>query len=334
MIDLVTLKDFLVLCQTRSFSRAAERCHVSVSGLSRRIQGLEQWLGAPVFDRRKTALELTHAGQRLQAVSSEVVYALEGLRKSIKADGEDRQLRIRFAAPHIMSAVFFPDWVPRLHNDFKTAKFSVDSDNLPECMEMLGDGSADYVVALFDEAGAVAGRLGVALDAGDHRVLELGRERLVPVSAPNAAGRPLFDLHGRAGEQVSFLGYAAECHLGWSLQPLLKQHSELPLQQNHSASLTDGLRFMTLSGLGVAWLPQTLVREDLGAGRLVRAGDPAFDVPLRFTLLRRPEPLAAQAERLWGYLNDLAEAHRPVPAGVTTRGGHTFAASETPVHAD
>ena len=137
MIDLVSLKDFLVLCQTRSFSRAAERCHVSVSGLSRRIQGLEQWIGAPLFDRRTAALELTQPGERLQAISSEVVYALEGLRKSIKADGEDRQQRIRFAAPHIMSAVFFPDWVPRLHNDFRSAKFSVSSDNLPECFEML-----------------------------------------------------------------------------------------------------------------------------------------------------------------------------------------------------
>ncbi|MFO6382570.1 LysR family transcriptional regulator, partial [Pseudomonas aeruginosa] len=48
MIDLVMLKDFLVLCRIKSFSRAAQECHVSVSGLSRRIQTLEQWLGAPV----------------------------------------------------------------------------------------------------------------------------------------------------------------------------------------------------------------------------------------------------------------------------------------------
>lgn len=313
MIDLVTLKDFLVLCQTRSFSRAAERCHVSVSGLSRRIQSLEQWIGAPVFDRRTAALELTQAGQRLQAISSEVVYALEGLRKSIKVDGEDRQLRICFAAPHVMSAVFFPDWVPRLHNDFRSAKFSVNSDNLPECFEMLADGTADYVVALFDEAGAVASRLGAAFDAGDCQTLELGRERLVPVSAPNAAGRPLFDLRDRGGEPVSFLGYADECHLGWSLAPMLQRSGELRLQQNHSASLTDGLRFMALSSLGVAWLPQALVRDDLDAKRLVRAGGQELDVPLRFTLVRRRALLAAQAERLWGYLGDLAEAGRPAP---------------------
>jgi len=313
MIDLVALKDFLVLCQTRSFSRAAERCHVSVSGLSRRIQGLEQWLGAPVVDRRKAALELTEPGQRLLAVASEVVYALEGLRKSIKADGDDRESRIRFAAPHVMSGVFFSDWVPRLHNDFRSARFSVDSANLPECVEMLRDGSADFAVALFDEAGAVATQLGPAFDAGDYQTLELGHERLVPVSAPNAAGRPLFDLNDRTGEPISFLGYADECHLGWSLQPLLARHADLRLQRNHSASLTDGLRSMALSSLGVAWLPQALVRDDLHAGRLVRAGGQALEVALRFKLLRRPDPLALQAERLWGYLSDLAATSRSVP---------------------
>ncbi len=40
MIDLVMPGDFLVLCRIKSFSRAAQECHVSVSGLSRRIQTL------------------------------------------------------------------------------------------------------------------------------------------------------------------------------------------------------------------------------------------------------------------------------------------------------
>ncbi len=304
MIDLVALKDFLVLCQFRSFSRAAERCHVSVSGLSRRIQGLEQWLGAPLFDRRKAALELTGAGQRLQAVATEVVYALEGLRKSVRSDARDRQQRIRFCAPHIMSAVFFPDWIPRLHSDFRDAKFSVESDNLPECLAMLDEGAADYAVALFDEGGTVARRLGLSADG--LRALELGRERLLPVSAPNAAGRPLYDLAQAGGRPVSFLGYADECHLGWSLRPLLDR-LDLDLRQSHNASLTDGLRLMALSGLGVAWLPLSLVRADLDARRLVPAGGAAFELPLRLMLLRHEAELAAQAERLWQYLMAQAE---------------------------
>ncbi|WP_414442306.1 LysR substrate-binding domain-containing protein [Burkholderia sp. 22PA0106] len=300
MIDLVSLKDFLVLCHLKSFSRAAEQRHVSVSGLSRRIQNLELWIGAPVFLRCKGALELTSVGCQLQAVASEVVYALDGLRKSVKENGKDKQSRIRFAAPHVMSAVFFSDWIPRLHGDFKMAKFSVQSDSLQECFAMLNDGSSDYVVAFFDAADVVADRVGNAL--ADYMNLELGRDRLIPVSAPDAAGRPLFNLSGSNQEPVSFLGYAEECHLGWSLAPKLEELGLVGLRQDHEASLTDGLRFMALSKLGVAWLPLTLVQADLAAKRLVRAGDGTFDVPLRLVLTRKPAPLATEAERLWEYL--------------------------------
>ncbi|MCJ9707903.1 LysR family transcriptional regulator [Bordetella hinzii] len=303
MADLIALRDFLILCQSRSFSRAAEHCHVSVSGLSRRIQGLEQWIGAPLFNRHKTALELTDAGCRLQAVASEVVYALEGVRKSVRADSKELQCRIRFSAPHIMSAVFFPGWIPRLQGDFKDARLSVESHNLPECIARLEDGEADYVAALFDSRGAVATRLRMGPDFGGYLSLALGTEHLVPVCAPNAAGQPLFDL-ARNGFPVPFLDYADECHLGWSLQATLKDLG-LPLQRQHDASLANGLHFMAASGLGVAWLPHALVREDLTARRLVRAGGPGLDIPLQLTLLRRSAPLMAQAQRLWDYLEVL-----------------------------
>jgi DNA-binding transcriptional LysR family regulator len=62
---------------------------------------------------------------------------------------------------------------------------------------------------------------------------------------------------------------------------------------------------MALSRLGLAWLPHSLIGDDLNARRLVRAGSEQFDVTLRFTLLRRPAPLAEEAERLWSYLREL-----------------------------
>ncbi|WP_350359399.1 LysR family transcriptional regulator [Vreelandella sp. SM1641] len=71
MTDLIILRDFLVLCETKSFSRTAEHRHVSVSGLSRRIQGLEDWAGTALFERRKGELALTEAGYELQKIAFE-----------------------------------------------------------------------------------------------------------------------------------------------------------------------------------------------------------------------------------------------------------------------
>ncbi len=129
------------------------------------------------------------------------------------------------------------------------------------------------------------------------------------VCAPDAAGQPLFNLDRLQTEALSFLGYSEECHLGWALEPLLRD-SGLFLQRHHSSSQTEGLRFFAQSRLGVAWLPHTLVREDLASRRLVRAGGQRFDVPLCYTLIRRRLPLPGEAERLWTFLGELA---RPAP---------------------
>lgn len=301
MIDLTALKDFLVLCQTRNFSRAAERCHVSVSGLSRRIQGLETWLGAPAFDRGKTSLELTEAGRQLHSVATEVTYALEGLRKTVRHTLEDRGEQIRFSAPHVMSALFFPEWIPRLHSEFKSARFNVASDNLPECLAALNDGSADFVVTLVDEAQAILEHVGLKGREMDYPGMQLGAERLIPVCAPDAAGRPLFSLDASlaSATPVSFLGYADECSLGWALDHALLSLPALKLARYHQSSLADGLRAMALSRLGVAWLPETMVRNELLAKTLTRAGSAQWDVPLSVRILRSQARLGMQADAFW-----------------------------------
>lgn len=302
MTDLIILRDFLALCETKSFSRTAEHRHVSVSGLSRRIQGLEEWAGTALFERRKGELVLTEAGQSLQMVASQALSAFDRFRHSVADDINDQKRRIRFCSPHIMAAIFFPLWMPRLQEQFTQAKFSIDANTLPECLAALDQGEADYVAALFDGEHLIARRLGVESDS--YTSIELDTESLIPVSAPNAAGQPLFNLHAAGGSPLSFLNYSQECHLGWSLSAMLVNQG-LNLQQHHDAGLADSLRHMTLSKLGVAWLPYSLVREDLGAKRLVRAGGSAFDVPLKIILLRRTAPLAAEAQRLWDGLLEM-----------------------------
>ncbi|EHJ92494.1 hypothetical protein KUC_2450 [Vreelandella boliviensis LC1] len=275
-----------------------------MSGLSRRIQGLEEWAGTALFERRKGALVLTEAGHSLQTVASQSLSSLDHFRRSVADDLNEQKQRIRFCSPHIMATIFFPQWLPRIQEQFTQAKFSIDSNTLPECLAALNQGETDYVVALFDCEQLIARRLGIVSDS--YASIELDTEYLIPVSAPNVAGQPLFNLHVADGTPLSFLNYSQECHLEWSLSAMLAQQG-LNLQQHHDAGLADSLRHMTLSKLGVAWLPYSLVREDLSAKRLIRAGSTAFDVPLKIILLRRTAALAAEAQRLWDVLVEMKD---------------------------
>jgi DNA-binding transcriptional LysR family regulator len=56
---------------------------------------------------------------------------------------------------------------------------------------------------------------------------------------------------------------------------------------------------MALEGRGLAWLPQSLVREELGARRLQVAGPVHWRLPVEIRLYRDPQPLSGHAEAFW-----------------------------------
>ena len=64
----------------------------------------------------------------------------------------------------------------------------------------------------------------------------------------------------------------------------------------HNAFL---LKTMALAGRGVAWLPASLVADELASGALVPAGDERWRVPVEIRLYRQNAEMASTAEELW-----------------------------------
>ncbi|MGH3875992.1 MAG: LysR family transcriptional regulator [Actinophytocola sp.] len=67
------LRYFLTVAEELSFTRAAERLHLSQPALSKQIQGLERTLRAALFDRGRRQVRLTAAGEALLAVARRVL---------------------------------------------------------------------------------------------------------------------------------------------------------------------------------------------------------------------------------------------------------------------
>jgi DNA-binding transcriptional LysR family regulator len=66
-----------------------------------------------------------------------------------------------------------------------------------------------------------------------------------------------------------------------------------------TAHLASALRTLALDGRGVAWLPQSLVEEDLQQGRLVVALDAMWTVPLEIRLYSHNELRGMAARGFW-----------------------------------
>src|SRR5205823_4449411 len=62
-MELRQLEYFVAVAEERNFTRAAERVHISQSGVSAQIRQLERELGADLFDRSARTATLTVAGK-------------------------------------------------------------------------------------------------------------------------------------------------------------------------------------------------------------------------------------------------------------------------------
>lgn len=115
-IDLKQLKYFLTVAEEKSFSRAAERLHISQPPLSQQIMKLESELGVRLFTRTTRSFELTVAGKALML---EAAALLEKMRLTIDTvrqidRGEVGRLRVGI----VSSAMWGP--IPKLLEEFQS----------------------------------------------------------------------------------------------------------------------------------------------------------------------------------------------------------------------
>jgi DNA-binding transcriptional LysR family regulator len=71
-MDFALISTFLDLASSGSFSRTAERMHLTQSAVSARIRSLEQALNCRLFERDHNGAHLTEAGQRFIAYATSI----------------------------------------------------------------------------------------------------------------------------------------------------------------------------------------------------------------------------------------------------------------------
>jgi DNA-binding transcriptional LysR family regulator len=82
-MDLRQLEYFVAVVETASFTRAAERVHISQSGVSAQIRQLERELGQPLLDRSGKTVRLTDAGAVVLPHARDALASVAGIRNVV-----------------------------------------------------------------------------------------------------------------------------------------------------------------------------------------------------------------------------------------------------------
>ncbi|MBB3140935.1 LysR family transcriptional regulator [Halomonas organivorans] len=295
-MELRWLEDFIALARTRHFSRAAETQNVTQPTFSRRIKLLEEEMGTTLINRQTLPLSLTPAGEEFLALCQDVTRRVATTRERLEQLTQADAGRIRLAAPQSLLANFLPEWLagfasaPPVVPYLRATGWLVD-----DYFQALRRNECDLALCYWP-----AGACSLSFDTEGLDVVTLGEERLVPVSQPDADGRPRFSLEDAGRRPLPLIAYHPRGLIDQSIRAHLEGLGEIPTFSVLNESIQSGnIRELVGLGYGLGWLPKRTVQAALSAGSLVPAGGIRWEVPLEVRLYRHRGNPHSAVDALW-----------------------------------
>jgi DNA-binding transcriptional LysR family regulator len=210
-IDLHSLRLFAAVAKEGSISRAADRCHIATSALSRRLADLEYAVGSPLFVRSRKGVLLTDAGRLALERADRVDEELRCLLLDT-ASRKHLQERVRLYASYSVVSGVLPDLLASFSPVGQRVRIDILEGNSTEVAAACVDGVADLGIGLEPRApvsGSLesralwADRLAVLLPTG-HPLTSKAALKLEQVAAfPMVGSNPAGALHRLLQEQAS-----------------------------------------------------------------------------------------------------------------------------------
>jgi len=291
------IEDLVVLAQYKSFSRAAEARNLTQSGFSRRIQGLEQWVGADLVDRSSYPLSLTPAGLLFKEAAEGILRKLFDTRSIIRNDERLQGPGLKIAAGHTLSVSFLPAWLNALNQRFSELRARVVPTNVHDSILMLVNGNCELMLAYHHP------ELALHLDPTRYEYLTVGYDLFMPVRRVAKRANGQDRLPGTARQPVPLIGYTSTTYFARCLALVLRRRGNTAvLQPYFESDMAEVLKKMALTSNGIAWLPRSLIDDELASGALEPAGEQRWTLDLELRLYRdrnNASPLLAQ---LWAHM--------------------------------
>ena len=287
-MQLKWLADLQAVVDAGSFKAAAELRHVTAPAFGRRLKALEQWAGVPLFERDSQPPRLSAAGQRLCEQGRATTRELELLRQELGTAGQGDR-RVRLVTGRTLAHSVVADALAPLMRRPDAPLVQVMTRLMNEASELLERGEVDILLSYHHPV------LALRLDGRRYLQARGADDRLVPV------------LHGHPGHADAapprLLAYDPGQALGRLLDDHLAHLRGLPpLVLGMRCDSVDSLREYAMRGMGLAWLPLSMVAADLRAGLLSIWGEPAWQIPFETRLFRRKKPPTPAVAQVWDAL--------------------------------
>ena len=263
-MDARTLRYFVGIADSGSFSRAAERLHVAQPGLSLQMRKLEAELGVSLFGRSSKGVVLTEEGERLLGHARTILGQLQAAREDLRAGAAEPIGAVVLGMPQSLAASLVVPLVREVLSRWPRIALRVVDVNTGYIPEWLRTGHLDLGLVFRAEPGQ-----GVEFR-------ELLREELVLVGPPDhAAERTEITL-----SEVSRLPLLlpSRRHSLRELSEAYARRHAVELSVIAEVDSMPQLRDLAITGVGYTILSYASVRTEIDGGRLcgLRIVDPVL----------------------------------------------------------
>ena len=293
MLNLNDLYVFVTAAESKSFSEAGRRLHLSQPAVSQTIEKLEREFDACLFVRQGRRMRLSETGQALLPMARELLASATRVEESMACLHGEMIGEIVVGSSTTSGRYLLPRLVAAFHEKHSQVRIHVQFSGREAMIDLLQTGEMS---------------LGVTSQVLDHRDLECQDIfvdeicLIVPAGHPWAGCRQVnpADL---LGELILMLTEAAGTRQ--VLEQALRQHGITPelLKTRITLSDPEAIAMAVEAGLGVAFVSRLAASRSLECGRVVEVGVAGMNLRRKIFMARsRRIPATRSQASFWEFV--------------------------------
>ena len=307
-MEILQLETFLAVATYGGFHRAAEALRISQPAVSARISTLEESLGTRLFEREHGKFSLSPSGKALRPHAEQLLRQVAVARQAVHEMHPVAGGALPIAASLSICTYLLPEVLKKYQESHPNVIVSVRSGNSAQVLKMVLDAEVDLGLAR-------------SLNHPEVETIQLRDDPLILVGHPGHPAMARKKLRLEQLESMPLISYDRGSS-DWTLMNGLFRRDGLLPNIVLEVETIEACKRMVLRKLGLAFLPQIAVVEELRHGRLCPLEITDAE-PLRRSLdviLPRRRPLSKSAKELVAGLRQATQT--PVKIGPNRKKRH------------
>lgn len=292
------MEDLISVAEMGHFSRAAAQRNITQSAMSRRISALENWVGATLLDRSQHPIQLTSPGEEFIKYARDIVSQSYEGRGVCSSFSRLEKNSLSIASLHTLALNYVPRLVGSLQA--KIGRFAVsvvaETRTIEEYFSSLQTGASDVFICYAHPS------LPMEIDPNLFEWFDIVKHSVRPYVAKSFREIDL----DNPKERVPYLEYSPYTYMSRVVREIHRASNLAPvLQPVYRASLAESLLTATSEGLGLSWLPETIVTPSQnGDAKDLRVASKDYQTDLTIRIYKTVGNPNEQTERVWNALTE------------------------------